>query len=529
MPWALGGADGIATFAQVGPGARWEPSEACVRDIDEWLAATSADDSWAAGTGSAASAPVCDAPGGGGVDDPAWVAVVTSRAAAAAAQLELVDELPTGSEWDAEQARYASVGADEATTTTVAGDPAADLDARRRAANLRGLTDQLTGGGALLPLSRVTVDGTAPADMPPVLDPNADTAAASGTKAYSDIVTELAYELGGLVAGEGAAYRDEDENPLALLSEFRLNAPGGYGGAGMIGGEIPFAALFNEVAPKYGLDPRFLAAVAWAESSFNDDVIYCRRTSSAGARGLMQFMPATAAGFGIDPCDPPQAVDGAARYYQGLYKQYGRWDLALAAYNAGSGNVRKYGGVPPFTETRNYIAKIMNKWEEYKAKYPDQLPVGPIGGGFGGTVTVPGGRMVNTATRGQVCVVPIPSSPGTIVNCNIAGNVEAMYQHAARDGIVLKGGAHRPVEIQIQLREQRCPGRVYDRSCKGSPPTAVPGRSMHETGEAIDVTYNGSIIGSRSSPAFVWLAANAGRYGLINLPSEPWHWSTNGN
>jgi hypothetical protein len=97
---------------------------------------------------------------------------------------------------------------------------------------------------------------------------------------------------------------------------------------------------------------------------------------------------------------------------------------------------------------------------------------------------------------------------------------------ARADGVVLTGSGWRSNRRQIELRQQRCPGRVYDRSCKGNPPTAVPGLSRHETGDAVDVNLTGA--GGRNSPEYRWLAANAGRFGIYNLPSEPWHWSKDG-
>lgn len=114
-------------------------------------------------------------------------------------------------------------------------------------------------------------------------------------------------------------------------------------------------AIFTEASEKYGVDKQLLLAVAKAESNFHTDA-----TSSAGAMGVMQLMPKTAEGIGVtDGYDPYQNIMGGAQILANHLQEYdGDLDLALAAYNAGSGNVKKYGGVPPFTETRNYITKI---------------------------------------------------------------------------------------------------------------------------------------------------------------------------
>lgn len=121
---------------------------------------------------------------------------------------------------------------------------------------------------------------------------------------------------------------------------------------------------------------------------------------------------------------------------------------------------------------------------------------------------------------------------GIGVHQSIAGNVESMLAAASAAGIDLAGGGYRDPSGQIAVRRNNCGTSNYaiyempSSSC--SPPTARPGRSMHEQGRAIDFTYGGRIIGSRSSAAYQWLAANAASYGFYNLPSEPWHWSTNG-
>lgn len=119
-------------------------------------------------------------------------------------------------------------------------------------------------------------------------------------------------------------------------------------------------AYFEEAAAKYNVDVKFLKAIAHAESNFNPNA-----TSSSGAMGVMQLMPSTAKSLGIT--DAYNAYDnimgGAKVISQHLANYNGDVSLALAAYNAGSGNVAKYGGVPPFTETQNYIKKVLAYYE----------------------------------------------------------------------------------------------------------------------------------------------------------------------
>jgi hypothetical protein len=117
----------------------------------------------------------------------------------------------------------------------------------------------------------------------------------------------------------------------------------------------PYADLFRAASARTGVDAALLAAVAKQESNFNAGAV-----SPAGAQGLMQLMPGTAQGLGVrNSFDPAQAVDGAARLLKGLLAEFGRVDLALAAYNAGPGAVHRYDGIPPYTETRNYVRRIL--------------------------------------------------------------------------------------------------------------------------------------------------------------------------
>jgi soluble lytic murein transglycosylase-like protein len=111
----------------------------------------------------------------------------------------------------------------------------------------------------------------------------------------------------------------------------------------------------------FGLDPHFFEALVWAESRFCVDAL-----SSAGAIGLTQITPGTAAGLGVDPSDPLEALWGGAKYLRDQYLRFGDWTLALAAYNAGPGRVIEYGGVPPFAETHAYVERIFRLYRELK-------------------------------------------------------------------------------------------------------------------------------------------------------------------
>jgi soluble lytic murein transglycosylase-like protein len=126
-------------------------------------------------------------------------------------------------------------------------------------------------------------------------------------------------------------------------------------------GANPYDGMIKRTAQRHDLDPALLNAVIRQESGFN-----AQARSSAGAMGLMQLMPDTAKSLGVtNAFDPAQNLEGGAKMLRGLIDQYGgRLDLALAAYNAGSGAVDKYHGVPPFAETRNYVHSILS---DYKA------------------------------------------------------------------------------------------------------------------------------------------------------------------
>ncbi|MFL6414082.1 MAG: lytic transglycosylase domain-containing protein [Bryobacteraceae bacterium] len=124
-------------------------------------------------------------------------------------------------------------------------------------------------------------------------------------------------------------------------------------------------ALLADAAQAYGIDPAFIQSVARVESGLRQGAV-----SSKGAIGLMQLMPGTAAELQVNPHQAAANASGGARYLRELLLRYkGNSVLALAAYNAGPGAVQKYGGAPPFEETRRYIVKVLQEYEkQLKAK-----------------------------------------------------------------------------------------------------------------------------------------------------------------
>lgn len=124
-------------------------------------------------------------------------------------------------------------------------------------------------------------------------------------------------------------------------------------------GAEPYRETIVRSAQGQGISPDLLARVLYQESRFRPEIIDGRKRSTAGASGIAQFMPATAAGFGIDPTDPSQAIPAAARYLRSLYDRFGSWPQALAGYNWGQGNVARRGIEAAPLETRRYVAEIL--------------------------------------------------------------------------------------------------------------------------------------------------------------------------
>ncbi len=125
------------------------------------------------------------------------------------------------------------------------------------------------------------------------------------------------------------------------------------------GDSSSYDSLIRSSASRHGVDPALIKAIIHTESAFNP---YAQ--SHAGAQGLMQLMPATARRFAVfNVFDPADNIDGGTEYLAWLLRRFNyNIEYALAGYNAGEGNVDKYGGIPPFSETRNYVRKVLNRY-----------------------------------------------------------------------------------------------------------------------------------------------------------------------
>jgi soluble lytic murein transglycosylase-like protein len=185
--------------------------------------------------------------------------------------------------------------------------------------------------------------------------------AASSTPAYASASSTLACASASSApacasASSAPALASTSSAPAfaSALDAVQAQAPG----AAMSAGSTPaaYAPLVQQAAARYGIDPALLAGLIQQESGFDSSA-----RSSAGALGLTQLMPSTAASLGVaEPLDPAQSIEGGARYLAQLLAQFGGNAAdALAAYNAGPGAVQRYGGVPPYPETQQYVAKVL--------------------------------------------------------------------------------------------------------------------------------------------------------------------------
>jgi hypothetical protein len=153
--------------------------------------------------------------------------------------------------------------------------------------------------------------------------------------------------------------------------------------------EVRYDGDLRFFCSSFDVDPALAKAVMKVESDFNP-----RARSVAGAMGLMQLMPETAERLGVrDPYDPRDNIKGGVKYLGKLLRQYGSHRLALAAYNAGENAVEKYGGIPPYRETQNYVTSVLRHYEVYRQSVPAGAPPSSGDGGDGSAVRAPDTRI----------------------------------------------------------------------------------------------------------------------------------------
>ncbi len=166
-----------------------------------------------------------------------------------------------------------------------------------------------------------------------------------------------------------------DNKNIYNVNSDKKTAAGNAGFSSYLGETKSLDDIFSEAGQKYNVSADLLKAIGKAESNFD-----AKAVSRCGAQGIMQLMPATAASLGVtDAFDAEQNIMGGAKYISQLLDKYdGNSSLALAAYNAGSNNVAKYGGIPPFKETQNYVKKVLNYMNQGVDAGNAQVTVNPV-------------------------------------------------------------------------------------------------------------------------------------------------------
>lgn len=187
----------------------------------------------------------------------------------------------------------------------------------------------------------------------------------------------------------------------------------GNAAASSSGNRNAYDSYIRASAARHGVDPALMKAMMHTESAFNPSA-----RSPVGAQGLMQLMPATARRFSVNnPWNPAENIEGSAKYIAWLMRRFnGNVEHAVAGYNAGEGNVDKYGGIPPFKETRNYVKNVMSR---YHTLYKNDA------GLYGGTMNASNNSTVNGSMRNVS--YGTSSNSASIGYANVNANANQAY------------------------------------------------------------------------------------------------------
>jgi len=173
-------------------------------------------------------------------------------------------------------------------------------------------------------------------------------AATLNTAAFPFSVTTAGSVAISAAGATGAVVATPAATPVAGVA-------GVAGVEGAVAASTPYASIFDAAGARYGIPPKVLAAIGYVESRFRTDAV-----SSAGAVGMMQFLPSTAASMGVDPYDPASAIDGTARYLRSALDRFGSIEQAIASYNVGPGAIARAGGVQPGSQAERYLTKVLD-------------------------------------------------------------------------------------------------------------------------------------------------------------------------
>ncbi len=189
-----------------------------------------------------------------------------------------------------------------------------------------------------------------------------------------------------------------------------------------------------------GVDPAITLSIAKAESGYRHET-----KSPRGAVGVFQLMPSTARRMGLNPYSLDDNIKGGVMYYKSMYKMFGSVELALAAYNAGPGNVKKYRAVPPFSETKRYVAKIMADYRQMKA-HPD-----PVIAAVRSEKTVASAQKKPTVTtkNGQSIQIADSGSKANVQHKNVP-----LPMHRIEQARNLNAGIMKEIPMEAEVKAQ---------------------------------------------------------------------------